>query len=830
MKQRQLRTWFIASAAAVLALGLGISQLDSNKIYHQLQSSLAASGIQLQADNLSLSLMYTGSIRLDNVHIQSDTFEADAQRLFIDLNLAALLTGEAVPQAIYLQFSDINIIQNEQSDWLTLLQNDSFKLKRINITRSEIHFEQQHLTLESVDLDIRDIGKNRNPRMELQAHIGDGRIDAHGYLRLKRGEIHKGFGRVKVIDVPLNHWKHDTTLGTLSGSITSHLNPDSSWQSFGHISLQKEHKNTLELRVKIIGNHQQKFLSIQDLVLNHKDMGALQISGDCTTIHACKFSMLSKAIKLEPLAALLQTQSIAKGKMKEIQIRTELNNGHWMSYAKANWEDIEYIQYVDNETTRRLDILPTTLQISDFQWTNNNSWSINKVSLTSSNHAVADISIDKVSFHNNALSLPFTLTKAKQWLPITQWLWPKESIAGKGTVDGTIKLTLQHNQLTSADISLDASQVAISSLPFSKPKNIPFNLAGKLLWEEEKLPAFAELGMTLGESTFKLRQEDKHWHFNNLDVDFDQLKEDGIQLPEFWKPWYGYIRGNTTLHIPHETIVIEEANIDLIQFGKDRHYVDGQIIIDGTLWDVENLHWTHEKNEAEFFGGKNNQFDIVAESLDVQALALLQSLPFLPHGKLKTKALRLPFGTLSDVSANYQSMDESLALKTFKSKFYEGTLHAEQVDVFTQDENIAMRGTIQVGGIHLNNWLWLHKQFNTHLQATVYATLNLHGEFDEKQRLASWKGDGDVSIYNGVWLFNNKNLKADKLNVKLRKRKEFNATFNVKDGKYKGSGTLRIDEEKQVSGQLKWLDKTYIFAKTWPKFRFKEEVANTKAP
>jgi len=112
MKQRQLRTWFITSAAAVLALALGISQLDSNKIYHQLQSSLAASGIQLQADNLSLSLMYTGSIRLDNVHIQSDTFEADAQRLFIDLNLAALLTGEAVPQAIYLQFSDINIIQN----------------------------------------------------------------------------------------------------------------------------------------------------------------------------------------------------------------------------------------------------------------------------------------------------------------------------------------------------------------------------------------------------------------------------------------------------------------------------------------------------------------------------------------------------------------------------------------------------------------------------------------------------------------------------------------------------------------------------------------------
>ena len=830
MNMQQLRPWFYASVVAALVLSIGAFQIDTHKIYQQLQTQLKVSGISLQADKLSLSVMYTGSIRLDNVHIQSNTFEVDAQQLFIDLNLAALLTGKAIPQAIYLQFSDININQNEQSDWLTLLQNDSFKLKRINITRSEIHFEQQHLTLENVDLDIRDIGKNRNPRMELQAHIGDGRIDAHGYLRLKRGEIHKGFGRVKVIDIPLKHWQRDSTLGTLSGSITSHLNPDSSWQSLGHISLQKEQKNVLELRLKIAGNHQDKFLSIQDLVLNHKDMGALQISGDCTTVSACKFSMLSQTIKLEPLSALLQTQSLIRGEAKDIQVRTELNNGHWVSYAELNWDAIQYVQHINNETTHALIIQPATLQVSDFQWINKDAWSINKVSITSPNHTAPDISANKVSFQKGELSLPLTLQDAEQWLPITQWLWPKEDIAGKGALNGTVNLTLQHNHLTHANISLDANQVEISSLPFSKPQNIPFNMTGKLLWEEDKLPTLAEVALTLDESTLQLRQEDKHWQFSGLDIDFDQLKEKDIHLPKFWKPWHGYIRGDTTLHIPHESIVIDKANMDLIQFGKDRHYIDGQIITDGTLWDVENLHWTHEKNEAEFFGGKNNQFDIVAEYLDAQALALLQSLPFLPHGKLTTKALRLPFGTLSDVSANYQTLSESLVLKAFKSKFYEGTLHADQVDVFTEGKNVAMRGTIQVGGIHLNNWLWLHKQFDTHLQATVYATLNLQGDFDEKQHLSSWKGDGDVSIYNGVWLFNNKNIKEDKLNVTLRKRKEFNATFNVKDGKHKGSGALRIDESKQVSGHLEWLDKTYIFSKTWPTFRFKVEVADTKAP
>ncbi|MDQ7004414.1 MAG: hypothetical protein Q9N67_05690, partial [Ghiorsea sp.] len=55
----------------------------------------------------------------------------------------------------------------------------------------EIHFDQHHLTLEDVALDIRNIGKNKNPRIELQAHIGSGRIDAHGYLNLKQGRFIK---------------------------------------------------------------------------------------------------------------------------------------------------------------------------------------------------------------------------------------------------------------------------------------------------------------------------------------------------------------------------------------------------------------------------------------------------------------------------------------------------------------------------------------------------------------------------------------------------------------------------------------------------------------
>jgi len=823
MKKRQLRTWFYASVAAAFVVSIGIYQLDTHKLYTKLQHQLAASGIQLQADKLNLSFMYTGSIRLDNVHIQSAAFEVDAQRLFIDLNLAALLTGNALPQAIYLQSADINIRQEQQSDWLVFLHSEDLKLKRIHIIHSEIHSEKHHLTLEDVALDIRNIGKNKNPRMELQAHIGEGRIDAHGYLSLKRGEIYKGFGRIKLFDIPLAKWEHGTHLETLNGSITTHINKDASWQSFGHLTLQKERKDVLEVRAKILGD-QDNYMAIQNFVLNHKAIGAIRVSGGCALQEQCAFDIQSKNITLQPLFDLLQTQDTADGNIEDIAIKASLNNGRWTSYTQASWQGFKYTKNHKTTSPTRIQVLPTTIHISDFDWSNGETWSIHKVTLNSPKKV--EIEIDKITYRESQLSLPITLRNTTYWLPITQWLWAEEEVAGQGIINGTVHIGVQQNELVNAEVSLDASDSEIKTLSFVKPQNVAFNLAGTLLWEEDKLPTLAEVSLTLDESTFNLKQEHKHWHFTDIDVDFDQLKEVGIQLPEFWQPWHGYIRGDTTLHIPDSNIEITQANIDLIQFGKNKHYVDGQIITDGTLWNVENLHWVFGKNNAEFFGGKNNRFDIVAESFDEQALAMLLALPFKPHGTFNTKALRLPFGTLSDVSANYQSLDDSLTLKTFKSKFYEGTLNAKQVDVFPQGQSVAMQGTIQVGGIHLNNWRWLHKQFDTHLQATVYATLNLYGEFDQNQKLSAWKGDGDVSIYNGLWLFDNKNIKADKLNITLRKRSEFNATFNIQDGRKEGAGSLRIDAQNQVSGQLQWLDKTYHFSKTWPNFRFREHESS----
>ncbi len=818
MNPHQLRPWFLASVAVAILLLVLTTHVDKQHIYQQIQSQLQQSDIALASKHIALSTMYIGSIRLDHVHIQTQLFELHAKHLFIDLNLAALLTGKAVPQAIYLQSADINIIQDKQEPWLRWIQHKTFKIKRINITQSEVHLESQHLTLEQTDLDIRDIGINKNPRMELQAHIGEGQIDAHGYIRLKHGKVSRGFGRIRLNQIPIDNWQHHTTLKTLSGSMTSHINQDGTWQSFGHLTLQESPKNTVEIRGKVVGGQSDYFLSIQNMVVRHKPTGTLQISGDCITQQQCAFTIQSSSLTLQPLFHLLQLPITTNGQLHNTKMRLNLNNHHWVSYIHTQWDAFSLTPNLAQPTAKPIQIPPATLNISDFDWSSTSTWNMNKLVIISNKKK--EIEISQATYRQQTLTLPMKLYQTSFWLPISQWLWQESHIQGDGQLDGFIDLTFKNAFLIKARMNLDATQTQFQSSSMYKPQHVPLHIQGELVWEEDKLPTLATISLALADSSFTLKQQGTYWYFHDLDVDFDQVKEAGIQLPPMWQHWHGYIHGSTTLHIPDDTITIKQANIDLIQFGKGKHYVDGQIITNGNTWEIENLRWEQGKNMAYFFSRANNRFDIEAVSLDTQAFTLLQNLPFQPSGHIQINTLRLPFGTLNQVHANYSTHEKQTFLQAFQGKFYEGTLKAGKVAVLSDHNQITIKGRIQVGGVHLNNWRWLHKQLETHLEGTVYATLNLEATLNHEQALKSWQADGEIAVYNGLWLLNDKNIKADKLVANIRKRKAFHAILKVKDGKHQGSGHLNIDAQNKVSGKIHWQGKTYQLTKSWPKLRY----------
>ncbi|MDX8386947.1 MAG: hypothetical protein R8M46_00230 [Ghiorsea sp.] len=823
----QSRRWIYASVAAIFLFTLIITQLDNQKLYSTLQSQLTQSGVTLTAENISLSLMYTGSIRLDHAQIQTSSFNLQAERIFIDLDLAALLTGKALPRALYIQLADINIHKTQQEGWLEFINHESFKLKRINISQSEIHLEEQHITLEQVNLDVRDIGKNKNPRVELQAHIGEGRLDAHGYLRLKRGEITRGFGRLKIYDVPLTFFDHGTSLETLHGSVTAHLNKDKSWQSFGHLSVQSEQQDTLELRGKIGGNDGE-FITIDDMILSMKESGVAQISGGCAEASSCQISLDSKSIKLSSLSSLFKSHTAflqpLNNELQDIHIQSTWDKGVLTNQGSFAWSALQYQPTQKQANSDKAAVIQLDLGKATFSGLTRNEtdiWALNHANFSTLKDT-QEITLKQAAYSGGELELTLELNNTPLWLPlgnlalISQGLKPE--ISGQGMLNGQLALALNQDKQIDTAFNINASDAEILWKEVLKPQGIKLVVQGDATWNQTVTPSLAKVDIQLADAYANIHLQPNKLSFENTSVDVQSLIAQNIVLPSALQTWHGAIQGDVSINL--ESKIIETANARLEDFGSGQHFFSGQLLKNHNSWHTTQLEWLFNKNKASINTTKFGTVNLVAETLDTEGLAYLLQAPYTLKGRFINESLSLPFGTIKNVFTYYQKRPQQISFENFKGTLYEGTLRAKNVSLLTQNNQFALEGAFQVGGIHLNKWNWFDKQFQTHLQGTVYATLNLGLTFDETQQLSAWQGDGDVVVYNGQWLLNSKTLKADKLSLTIRKREKFTSQFKIKHGEEKGSGEIQIDEQFKTTGQLDWKGKAYTLTKDWPNIRF----------
>jgi len=828
------RRWIFASVVAALILGLTFTNIDENKIYNALKNQLAQTGVLFNAKSLTLSPMYMGSINLNDVNIQTHAFTLHAEQISIDLNLAALLTGKALPQALYIRFADINILNTEKSTWLNLMKSESFKLKRIDISQSEIHFEQQHLTLEQTNLDIRDIGKNKNPRAELRAHIGDGRIDAHGYLHLKHGKITRGFSRIKLVAIPLSFIQHETTLETLTGSITAHMYQDKPWQTFGHLALQKDKRNYLELRGKLKENETKLFV-IDDMVLQVKDAGSIQISGACDSFDTCHIKSQSSSLKLEPIVKLLKNKTYARliqtNNLKNINLESDWQAGSFTSQGHFFWKKLHYNLNTPLPEQKDVHLGAGSITFKGLHFSAEQYWSLESASLIAANDKHANINITSVEFQPKHWKIPLHFQNSDLWLPIAQVILDGQqdnpskdtgNIAGAGNLDGHI--TLQHQQQQGYQVSfdLDASQSAITWQGYTKPQNIPLTLQGQLSWQNNWFHADnIQTSIHLADAYANIDYNPSMLTLEQVSIDLDQLKTQGILLPEPIHAWQGSVMGDIRLK-PKEKVLLY-SKIKLQHLGTKNQTFTGEVNFKENKWKIPQLFWQFGKNTVQFTSNRYGQVNANANYLDSDALETILHTPFAASGKLTVKNFALPFGTLKDVSTAYNLNNQNLTLKKFKGIFYEGTLRSKNVELSIQNQQLHITTNMQAGGVRLNSWLWLHKQFDTHLEGRIYATLNLDSYFDKSGELSHWQGDGDIMVYNAKWLLNNKRIQADKLALSIRKRENMTAIFDIAAHKKKGKGNLHIDADANITGLLHWQGDTFILSKTWPHLYYEQQ-------
>jgi len=839
----QSRGWLATSVAVVLLLGFVLMQLDNKSIYNTLQQRLSALGISLKAKEVHLSWMYLGSIRLDDVSINNPAFALKAQRLFIDLNLAALLTGTAEPKALYLQLADITIEDTSDGEWASLISTDDFKLHRIDISQSTLRFPEQKLLLEKLSLDIRDIGKNKNPRLEMQAHVGEGRLDAHGYLQLKRGQITRGFGRLSLYDVPLPMLAEQTTLQTLNGSLTAHLNLDETWQTFGHLSLQKDRKIEVELRGKLTGDKHQFFV-IDNAILDVNKAGTMQIKGGCRTAEICQINVASKRMDIAPLLHIFKHEAMAKSfqtsALTKLNIDSALSDEVWSASGQWAWPKLNFSWLNDyDKQQHQVNLDKGSFVFSDLQRLADGQWHLAQSSVLSADGQTISLSLDKAQFAEDAWLLPLQFYDTNLWVPLAKMAayaqGESPKLKGNGNISGKSILRFHQQQLVGIDMEIDAKQAEVVWESSKKPAGITLQVVGAATWplvttlEKDTanleqntfpVPTTAQLSLTLADAYASVLFDQDVWQFKNLDVNFDQFKEMGITLPTSLADWHGDLTGDISLNA--NDFSPKFAALDAIAFGMGTHNISGQIHHDGKLWETNHLLWEFDKTKAFISSTKTGDLDVDAEILSAEGLAYIQRLPFTLKGKLTSQTMVVPFGNLKDVSAHYISEPNHTTLEQFKCTFYEGSLRAKKLEITQNESTLNLKGAMQVGGIRLNNWTWLHKQFQTHLEGSVYATLNLDTDFEAFSQLKSWRGDGDVMIYNGKWLLDGKNAQADKISIALRKRNHFTSKFKIKHGRDKGTGHLLVDENLNTSGYFTWQGETYTISKTWPLIRYEQ--------
>jgi len=827
MKQLS-RRWIFASVMAALALALIIGSIDKAEIYHALKMQLVQSGVTLDAKSLNLSPMYMGSVSLNDVSIQTQAFTLHAEQLSIDLNLAALLTGKALPQAIYIRFADINVMQTEKESWLNFIETEKLKLKRINISQSEIHFEQQHITLEQTDLDIRDIGKNKNPRAELLAHIGDGRIDAHGYLHLRHGKITRGFSRIKLIDIPLSFISHNTTLETLTGSITAHMYQDKPWQTFGHLALQKDKRNYLELRGKLKASESKLFV-INDMVLKIKDAGNVQISGSCDTWNTCQINSQSTSLNIEPIANLFSSIKFKRlaqnNSLKNIRIQMNWNTDNFSSQGQFSWENINYSLSTPLPQQKEVKIDAGNFTFEGLSFSNQTHWHLRSATISTADNKGASINITSATLQPDRWKVPLQLQHSSLWLPLSQIILDqqthKQNINGDGVLTGHLVISHTTEQAHSINFDLDASQSSFSWLGYKKPKNIPLTLQGDIVWEGGKVqPSFLKSSIQLADSYANITFKPDMLSLENMAVDFNQLSKQSIALAQPLQYWHGSITGNINIDLKQQQLL--HTQLQFHDFGAKNHHLTGAINYTDKLWHISQLSWVFGENQVQFTTNQQAEVNMNAESLDSAGLTNLLQLPLTAKGRFTAQKLILPFGRLNQVVASYNLNEHQFTFKKFKSHFYQGNLHAKKLSISAQNNQLHISSIVQAGGIRLNNWQWLQKQFDGYLEGSMYTTLNLDAHFDPQGKLNRWQGDGDIMVYNAKWLLNNKRIQADKLALSLRKQKQFSATLNITKHKKKGSGRITIDADANIAGHINWLGKSFKLHKTWPHLHYQQ--------
>jgi hypothetical protein len=778
---RSLRRTLLAGVILLALATMLWLRLDSDALHARFNQEINShTQASLKSESSSLTFLHGIGLRLNQVSLQHPQFHMQADHISISVRLLPLLMGEIEIDTLNIHDGLFKIRPGKLQPNTKAMSG--LPAKRLQLVRCRLETFAGDKLLDNLHLDLRNIGLDQKTLWELQAKQDSHSLSGHGRLNFQRGEVIAGFGKLKLLQVPVSRLKPvvpqllaqwlSQGSGHISGALTLDITKRHVWSISGDVGLSREDDATpLRLRGKLSQPARGEFVW-HDSFIHFDAQSVIAIDGTCHE-EDCNTGIDAKNIPLKKWAPF-----IPEGVTFHRVISGSTNLKATIGWNKTDWQGTVDFKLVDGtfsysgiKTPLPALHLQTTEMAGDVkQWQTKARLSLARTdgSIAIQSSKKKDGSMDM--FISTADADSSQLHSLANLMLASLDIRPGLLLAGK--VSGELHLH-QSSKGKNLQLHFNADQARLAYADWlDKPDGVKAQCQAQISWSNQsrsgpvsfKLQDCQLANSKLGSLSWTLQKQQEKLTINEASINFDILRTKSIHLGNAFEHIHGQLDGDATATWSDQ----DKSNIRWLKnmsgawrlqnFGTDSWLANGTIQAEKGIFSSLLLQLNGEYGQADLKGDfaistKQGTINIIAANLDWDIFPE-------PHevwsdvdlnGYIQYGQLTLLGNSWQNINSRYRLKQGKLELKTLEVSLAGGSVTSPSLTLSPEANGLTVLGPLHIQDLQLQELKELSPWLHSGLQGELHANIQLRGRLPV-HNMAQWKqSNGDILIYDGGW-------------------------------------------------------------------------------